>query len=312
MPRTITEHRCLVISPGDVTKEREAVVDVIHRWNASVGGNRGIRVEPVHWETHTYPDMSGPAQAQVNEQIVDECDFGIAIFWSRVGTPTAEYGSGSIEEVERLAERGAKVMLYKSTRPIPVNILDTRQIEKLNGLLEQYRQRGLLGQFSTVTELRELVNKDLSLLLGRQHNHTTSITPPEVETAARPDIRVKVRVMVSPLPEGGLQRMLQITVENHSPRPFFLSSIGMSLVDGHGLWFRRDSLFNVPNAPQTIESGNSHSLHVFAEDFAKFATSQIVCAEAYDKIARVFSSDPEETRRAVDSLMNPQVAGDAG
>src|ERR1700674_5809828 len=114
MPKSVTEYRCLIISPGDVVEERQAVVDVIHRWNASVGANRGIRVEPVRWETHAHPDMSGPAQANVNEQIVDDCDFGIAVFWSRVGTPTAEYGSGSIEEVERLVARGAKVMLYRS------------------------------------------------------------------------------------------------------------------------------------------------------------------------------------------------------
>lgn len=45
MPRAVTEYRCLVISPGDVPEERDAVVDVIHRWNASVGANRGIRVD---------------------------------------------------------------------------------------------------------------------------------------------------------------------------------------------------------------------------------------------------------------------------
>jgi hypothetical protein len=134
---------------------------VIQRWNAPVGANRSVRVEPVRWETHTHPDLSGPAQAKVNEQIVDDCDFGIAVFWSRLGTPTAEYDSGSVEEVERLTRRGAKVMLYRPTRPIPPGKLNTRQYDRLQELSKQYQERGLLGQFSDINELREMVNKDL-------------------------------------------------------------------------------------------------------------------------------------------------------
>ena len=173
MPRPVVEYRCLIISPGDVIKERDAIVDVIHRWNASVGANPGIRVEPVQWEMHTHPDLSGPAQAKLNEQIVDECDFGIAVFWSRVGTPTQEYDSGSVEEVERLARRGAKVMLYRSSQPIPPEKLDTRQYERLTELMHQYKERGLIGQFADINDLKEMVNKDLSLLLGREKTQDT-------------------------------------------------------------------------------------------------------------------------------------------
>ena len=168
MPRSVVEYRCLIISPGDVVEERVTIVEVIQRWNASVGAYLGIRVEPVRWETHTHPDLSGPAQAKVNEQIVDECDFGIAVFWSRVGTPTEEYDSGSVEEVERLSGRGAKVMFYRSSRPIPPEKLDTHQYDRLTELTHQYRERGLLGQFADINELRLMVNKDLSLLLGKK------------------------------------------------------------------------------------------------------------------------------------------------
>lgn len=303
MPKTVVEYRCLVISPGDVAEEREAVVDVIHRWNASVGANRGIRVEPVRWETHTHPDMSGPAQAKVNEQIVDQCDFGIAVFWSRVGTPTAEYDSGSVEEVDRLVRRGAKVMLYRSSRPIPPDKLDTRQFDKLKGLLESYRDRGLLGQFADINELRELVNKDLSLLLGREP-HIEGVPPSSgVETATRPDVRVKTRVVVTPAATSGTETALQITVENHSPRPLFLSSVGLKLADGRGLWFKRDSLLGTPNAPQKIEPGDAYSFHVTPDALMTVDVQSVVCAEAYDKIGRVFNSDAEETKKSLESLM---------
>lgn len=303
MPRWVREYRCLIISPGDVVGERAAIVDVIHRWNASVGANHGVRVEPVRWETHTHPDMSGPAQAKVNEQIVGDCDFGIAVFWSRVGTPTAEYDSGSVEEVERLTARGAKVMLYLSSRPIPPNILDTREYERLQGLSDRYRERGLLGQFCAVDELREMVNKDLSLLLSKESAATPPTeTTPEVETAPRPDIRVRTRHMAATQPNG-LVQLLGVTVENHSPKPFFLSSITLKLADGNGLWFKRDGLLRTPNAPQTIEPGDSYSFHILPADLGEVDVQKIVCAEVQDKIGRIFNSDAEETRHSLDSLM---------
>jgi hypothetical protein len=252
--------------------------------------------------------MSGPAQAKVNEQIVDQCDLGIAVFWSRVGTPTAEYDSGSVEEIDRLIRAGAKVMLYRSSRPIPPDKLDTRQYDKLKELLAQYRDRGLLGQFGDVTELRQMVNEHLSLLLTREQPAPIGTAPigaasSDTETAKRPDVRVKTSAIVTPSPERETTSALQIKVENHSPQAFFLSSVGLKLADGRGLWFKRDSIFGTPNSPQTIESGNSYSFHVLPEDLAQIDVRTVVCAEAYDKIGRTFRSDAEETRKSLETLL---------
>lgn len=214
----------------------------------------------------------------------------------------AEYDSGSIEEVERLATRGAKVMLYRSSRPIPPDILDTRQYDKLRDLSDQYRERGLLGQFGDINELREMVNKDLSLLLGKESATTPVHTASQVETVQRPDIRVRTRNMVASQPDG-LVSLLGITVENHSPRKFFLSSVTLKLADGNGLWFKRDGLLHTPNAPQVIESGDSYSFHILPADLGDVDIQKIVCAEAHDKVGRTFNSDAEETRQSLDGVM---------
>jgi len=225
MPRTVTEYQCLIISPSDVAQERTAVVDVIQRWNASVGRTTSVRVEPVLWETHTHPDLSGVPQGIINEQIVDDCDFGIAIFWGRVGTPTADHASGSVEEVERLARRGAKVMMYQSSRPIPPEQINTEQLERLRAIFDDFQNRGLLSRFSSIAELREQVSKDLTLLLRRQLHHTA---PDDGEaavlTAKRLDVRVKTEVAITDTPDG-VASVFAIKVENHSPQTIFLSSI---------------------------------------------------------------------------------------
>jgi len=102
----VVEYRCLLISPGDVDQERAAVVEAIESWNALVGAALDGRVHLVRRETHGVPDASGPPRQVLSRQIVDECDFGIAIFWTRIGTETTTHPSGSIYEIERLRERG--------------------------------------------------------------------------------------------------------------------------------------------------------------------------------------------------------------
>lgn len=302
MPRQVVEYRCLIISPGDVADERAAIIDVVQWWNASVGMNRGIRVEAVRWETHTHPDMSGPPQVKVNEQIVDDCDFGIAVFWSRVGTPTVAYDSGSVEEVERLVARGAKVMLYRSSRPIPSDKMDLDQLRQLQELAKRYQGRGLLGQFSDIAELREMVNKDLTLLLGKETRGAGPGSPGGVGTAKRPDIRVKTSAVILGLPDG-VRSGFVINVENHSPHKFFLSSVTLKLSDGNGLWFKRDPVLQTLNSPQVIEPGDSYGFHILPSDLKDVDVENIVCAAAYDKIGRVFNSDAEETKRAIRAVV---------
>src|SRR5205823_4703294 len=92
------QFRCLLISPGDVQEERDAISDVFLRWNAHEGQALEVIVELDRWEISTTPASGGRPQEIINQQIVDRSDFGIAIFWSRLGTPTGQFPSGSAEE----------------------------------------------------------------------------------------------------------------------------------------------------------------------------------------------------------------------
>jgi hypothetical protein len=56
--------------------------------------------------------MGDSPQRIINTQLVDTCDLGAAIFWSRLGTPTGTHDSGSLEEIERLLMRNAPVSVY--------------------------------------------------------------------------------------------------------------------------------------------------------------------------------------------------------
>src|SRR5581483_9879728 len=127
MPKQVAHYKCMVISPGDVEDARDAVVAAITDWNAHAGESLGAKIEPVRWESHARPEMGAGPQEIINKQLVDDCDFGVAIFWSRLGSPTAKHPSGSVEEIERLIAKGANVMVYFCDAPVPQDALKDDQ-----------------------------------------------------------------------------------------------------------------------------------------------------------------------------------------
>jgi len=76
--------KVLVASPGDVVEEREAIPEVIARWNNINSESIGIVLLPVKWETHSAPLMGGRAQGVINDQVVKTCDMAIGVFWTRL------------------------------------------------------------------------------------------------------------------------------------------------------------------------------------------------------------------------------------
>ena len=80
-------YRVMIASPSDVPEERRAAVEVIEKWNADNSFTRRVVLEPVTWESHASPAI-GPPQDVINGQLLRHVDFLVAIFWSRLGTPT--------------------------------------------------------------------------------------------------------------------------------------------------------------------------------------------------------------------------------
>jgi hypothetical protein len=149
----------LIASPSDVNSERDAVIGAIHEWNASHARPDTINIllNPIRWESHSYPESGDRPQALLNRQIVEEGDFLIGIFWSRVGTPTGVAESGTIEEIEQFRKAGKYIALYFSNAPLPQDH-DREQFEKL----QHYT---LYGVFPNADKLREQVFKNLTTIV---------------------------------------------------------------------------------------------------------------------------------------------------
>lgn len=135
MPRQATVYRVFIASPSGLAEERQAVRNVFYKWNVSSSSstNKSIVFEPVLWEEDVHPEF-GRSQSVVNEQLVESSDLMIAIFWNRLGTPTGNFKSGTIEEIDHFLEEEKPSMIYFSEKPL--HFIEIDQISQIKGVLE--------------------------------------------------------------------------------------------------------------------------------------------------------------------------------
>lgn len=156
-------YRILVASPSDVVEERDAAVRVMHDWNNLNSHSRRVVLLPLRWETHMAPEYNVRPQEAINRRIVDDCDLVVGIFWTRLGSPTGEADSGTLEEIERAAKAGKPVMLYFSQVPVVPDRVDTMQIERLRTFREAVASSALTDSFRSSLEFRDKFAASLEL-----------------------------------------------------------------------------------------------------------------------------------------------------
>jgi hypothetical protein len=167
MPQQGTIFRVLIASPSDVQQERQAIPEVIAAWNAANSLDRAVIIEPVKWESHAVPGLEGRPQGMINAQLVDNCDFLVGVFWTRLGTDTGVAPSGTAEEIEEFRKAGKPVLLYFSSRPVDPDSIDFNQYEKLKAYRKELETQGLLDKYQDVGELREKLTRHISSVVIR-------------------------------------------------------------------------------------------------------------------------------------------------
>lgn len=80
-------------------------------------------------------------------------DLLIAIFWSKLGTPTPTAPSGTVEEIrEFIRLKGAqRAMIYFCTRPLPYDV-NPVELSRLREFQREMQDQGLHSKFETVDQ----------------------------------------------------------------------------------------------------------------------------------------------------------------
>jgi len=160
-------YRVAVGSPSDVQAERMRVQDVIYNWNNQNSWRHRVVLLPALWETHSTPTMKQPQRA-INEQIIDPSQILIAVFWSRLGTPTAKAEAGTVEEIKRCVKDGKPVLLYFCTRRLPQDF-DQRQWKRLQSFKRAIMKKALIDEFKSCEELDKKVRRHLTNIVDKLH-----------------------------------------------------------------------------------------------------------------------------------------------
>ncbi len=159
--------KVLVASPSDVAAERKITEEVIRDWNTVHADEHWLMLEAVLWESHSAPDFGQRVQGILNKQIVDECDFAIGIFWTRIGTDTGEAPGGAVEEIERMRTQNKPVMLYFSDASPNLKTLDIEQYSKLKQYRVSLQKQALTWEYESPEEFRKHLAHHLALQVPR-------------------------------------------------------------------------------------------------------------------------------------------------
>lgn len=144
----ITAYDLLVSCPGDVVNYVDIIRECVDIFNRAIGMANNSEIVVKHWSTDSYPESGDKPQELLNKQFVRDCDAAVALFWTKFGTPTDKYGSGTEEEIEEMLSSGKQVFMYFLDAPINPSELDLEQYDKVCAFKKKYESRGIYSVVS--------------------------------------------------------------------------------------------------------------------------------------------------------------------
>jgi len=164
----------LIASPSDTALERQVISEVIRDWSSANADTGQFTLQDYRWELDSVPEIGAPPQEILNRQLVDRADIMIAVFSSRLGSPTNVALSGTVEEIERAASAQKPVLIYFSNAPLPRDH-DSQQLKQLQEYKDRLKSESLSAEFETIDEFRRILTRHLAATIARFE--TTASSP---------------------------------------------------------------------------------------------------------------------------------------
>lgn len=186
MPYNATVHEVFIASPSDVQKERDFLVEEIYKWNRENTSHTNIVLMPIRWEDDTYSSISGhEPQDVINEQIKNSADLVIGIFHARLGTPTGNADSGSVQEIREHLAANKPVMVFFSEADVPQPMLRSgfAQVEKIEGFKEELSSQGIHKPYENSEDFKRKIGSELTKIT---RNHPYFKDENKTESESRP------------------------------------------------------------------------------------------------------------------------------
>lgn len=152
----------LIASPSDVSDERRIAREAIHEWNSINAKDRKTILVPLTWENDSTPESGERPQESLNRQLLKDADLLIAVFWTRIGSPTGKSPSGTVEEIEEHVRAGKPAMLYFSSNRVNPDEFDQAQYDALKEFKSWAKEKNLYQDYATPEEFGKIVGAHLA------------------------------------------------------------------------------------------------------------------------------------------------------
>lgn len=160
-------NKVLIASPSDVSEERETIAQAIYAWNFLNSEAESTVLLPIRWETHSTPEFSGNNPQEIlNVQLVRDCDMVVAVFWTKIGSPTEFFESGTLEEIEQFIQAGKPILVYFSKRDLPRDV-DLEQVQRLRLFKQKYQGEGIYKEYEDSQHITQLLKDDLTRIIRK-------------------------------------------------------------------------------------------------------------------------------------------------
>ena len=163
MAQNVTLYNLLISCPGDINDEVDIIEAAVDEFNELYAEPLGITIKTRHWTKSSYAQSGGKPQALLNEQFITKCDAAVAIFWTRFGSPTDKYGSGTEEEIEIMLQSGKQVFMYFSDKPIAPSLMNSEGYKQIVAFREKYKDRGIFFNYSSNDDFKRMFFAHLSM-----------------------------------------------------------------------------------------------------------------------------------------------------
>ena len=163
MPRQVMRYELLLSCPSDVKEELNIIRETVEEFNRLFGEVNDMLIVTKHWSTDSYPESGDHPQNLLNKQFVLDCDAAVAVFWTRFGTPTKEYSSGTEEEIVKLLQSGKQVFLYFSDCAVSPSLINQEQYQNVQNFRDKYKDQGIYHTFNSLDEFKKRFLSHLTL-----------------------------------------------------------------------------------------------------------------------------------------------------
>jgi len=168
-----------IASPSDVVNERIRVHEILDDWNIINTKKLKYILKSLRWEKNVYSSFKTQAQNIINEQALTDADIVIGIFKTRLGTPTEEYESGSVEEIKKHIENKKPTMVFFSKENVNPATFQQEQYNQLQAFKSWCQNNGITFDYNDIEDFSEIIRRQLGLIMNNDEYFKNTVNSNE-------------------------------------------------------------------------------------------------------------------------------------